>query len=74
MKKIIVIPVVVVVIGFILFCYSRQTGYVKLETPGVAVNLRGLHGVFWKNLQLDPSPDPVRILSANILHCMEALP
>lgn len=61
MKKIIVISVVVVVlIGLILFYYSRQTGYVKLETPGVAVNLRGLHGVFWKNLQIGPSTDPVK--------------
>ena len=62
MKKIIVIPLIVVVlIGLILFYYSQQTGYVKLETPGVTVNLRGLHGVFWKNLQLGPSTDPVKI-------------
>ena len=61
MKKIIVIPVIVVVlIGLIVFYYSQQTGYVKLETPGVTTNLRGLHGVFWKNLQLGPSPDPVK--------------
>lgn len=63
MRKIIVIPVIVVVlIGLILFYYSQQTGYVKLETPGVTVNLRGLHGVFWKNLQIGPSTDPVKTL------------
>ena len=61
MKKIIVIPVIVLVlIGLVLFYYSRQTGYVKLETPGVSVGLRGLHGVFWKNLQIGPSIDPVK--------------
>jgi hypothetical protein len=61
MKKIIVIPVIVVVlIGFILFYYSQQSGYVKLATPGVTVGLRGLHGVFWKNLQIGPSTDPVK--------------
>jgi len=61
MKKIIVIPVIVVVlIGLIIFYYSRQTGYVKLEIPGVTVNLRGLHGVFWKNLQIGPSTNPVK--------------
>ena len=62
MKKIIVIPVIVVVlIGLIVFYYSQQSGYVKLETPGVTVGLRGLHGVFWKNLQIGPSTDPVKI-------------
>jgi hypothetical protein len=61
MKKIIVIPVIIVVlIGLILFIYSRQTGYVKLETHGVTVSLRGLQGVFWKNLQIGPSTDPVK--------------
>ena len=62
MKKIIVIPVIVVVlIGIILFYYSRQTGYVKLATTGVKLNLRGLHVVFWKNLQIGPSTDPIKI-------------
>ncbi len=61
MKKIIVIPVIVVVlIGLILFYYSQQSGYVKLATPGVTVGLRGLQGVFWKNLQIGPSTDPVK--------------
>jgi hypothetical protein len=61
MKKIIVIPLIIVVlIGLILFYYSRQTGYVKLETPGITVSLRGLHGVFWKNLQIGPSTDPAK--------------
>jgi hypothetical protein len=61
MKKIIVIPVIIVVlIGLILFYHSRQTGYVKLETPGVTVGLRGLHGVFWKNLRIGPSTNPVK--------------
>jgi len=61
MKKIIVIPVIVVVlIGLIVFYYSQQTGYVKLATPGVTVGLRGLQGVFWKNLQIGPSTDPVK--------------
>ncbi len=62
MKKIIVIPVIVVVlIGLVVFYYSQQSGYVKLETPGVTVGLRGLHGVFWKNLQIGPSTNPVKI-------------
>ncbi len=61
MKKIIVIPVIIVVlIGLILFYYAQQTGYVKLETPGITVGLRGLQGVFWKNLQVGPSTDPVK--------------
>jgi len=61
MKKIIVIPVIIVVlIGIILFYYSRQTGYVKLATTGVKLNLRGLHGAFWKNLQIGPSTNPVK--------------
>jgi len=62
MKKILVIPVIVVVlIGLIIFYYSRQTGYIKLEIPGVTVNLSGLHGVFWKKLQIGPSTEPVKI-------------
>jgi hypothetical protein len=62
MKKIMVIPVIIVVlIGIILLYYSQQTGYVKLATPGITVGLRGLHGVFWKNLQIGPSTDPVKI-------------
>ena len=61
MKKIIVIPVIVVVlIGLLVFYYSRQTGYVKLATPGVTVGLRGLHGEFWKKHQIGPSTDPVK--------------
>ena len=61
MKKIIVIPIIVVVlIGLVVFYYSQQTGYVKLATPGVTVGLRGLQGVFWKNLQIGPSTDPVK--------------
>lgn len=61
MKKIIVIPVIVVVlIGLVVFYYSQQTGYVKLATPGVTVGLRGLQGVFWKNLHIGPSTDPVK--------------
>ena len=61
MKKIIVIPIIVVVlIGLVVFYYSQQTGYVKLLTPGVTVGLRGLHGVFWKNLQIGPSTNPVK--------------
>jgi len=61
MKKIIVIPLIIVVlIGIIIFYYSQQSGYVKLETPGVTVGLRGLHGVFWKNLHIGPSTDPVK--------------
>jgi hypothetical protein len=61
MKKIIVIPLIIVVlIGLVIFFYSQQTGYVKLEIPGVTVNLRGLHGVFWKKLQIGPSTDSVK--------------
>ena len=61
MKKIIVIPVIfVILVGLILLYYSQQTGYVKLETPGVTVGLRGLQGVFWKNIQIGPSTDPVK--------------
>ena len=61
MKKIIAIPLIVVVlIGLAIFYYSQQTGYVKLEIPGVTVGLRGLHGVFWKNLQIGPSTDLVK--------------
>ena len=61
MKKIIIIPVIIVVlIGIFLLHYSLQAGYVRLETPGVTVNLRGLHGVFWKNLQIGPSTDLVK--------------
>ena len=61
MKKIIVIPLIIVVlIGLIIFYYSQQTGYVKLETPGVTVGFRGLHGVFWKKLRIGPSTNPVK--------------
>jgi hypothetical protein len=61
MKKIIVIPLIIVVlIGIVLLYYSQQTGYVKLETPGITVGLRGLHGVFWKNLHIGPSTNPVK--------------
>lgn len=61
MKKIIVIPLIIVVlIGIVLFFYLQQTGYIKLETTGITVNLRGLHGVFWKNLQIGPSTNPVK--------------
>jgi hypothetical protein len=62
MKKIIVIPLIIIVlIGLAIFFYSLQTGYVRLEIPGVTVNLHGLHGVFWKKLQIGPSTDPVKI-------------
>ncbi len=61
MKKIIVIPfIIVILIGLLIFYYSQQTGYVKLETPGITVGLRGLHSVFWKNLQIGPSTNPVK--------------
>ncbi len=61
MKKIIVIPLIIVVlIGIVLLYYSQQTGYVKLEAPGITVALRGLHGVFWKKLQIDSSTNPVK--------------
>lgn len=61
MKKIIVIPVIVVfLVGLILLYYSQQTGHVKLETPGVTVDLRGLHGEFWKKYQIGPSTNPVK--------------
>ena len=48
-------------VGLIVFYYSQQNGCVKLATSGVIVNLHGLHGVFWKNLQIGPSTDPVKI-------------
>jgi hypothetical protein len=61
MKKIIVISaIIVVLIGIILLYYSQQAGYVKIETPGVTVGLRGLHGVFWKNLEIGPSTVPIK--------------
>ena len=61
MKKIIVIPLIIIVlIGLAILYYLQQTGYVKLETSGVTVNLRGLHGIFWKKLQIGPSTDPVK--------------
>ena len=52
--------VLVVIVSSAIILYSKQTGYVKLETPGVTVDLRGLHGVFWENLQIGPSTDPVK--------------
>ena len=61
MKKIIVIPlIIVVVIGLVIFYYLQQTGYVKLETSGVTVSLCGLHGIFWKKPQIGPSTNPVK--------------
>jgi hypothetical protein len=40
MKKIIIIPVIIVVlIGIILFYYSQQTGYIKIEAPGFETDL-----------------------------------
>ena len=40
MKKIIVIPVIVIVlIGLVVFYYSRQTGYIKIEVPGFEADL-----------------------------------
>jgi len=40
MKKIIVIPVIVVVlIGIIFLYYSQQTGYIKIEAPGFETDL-----------------------------------
>ena len=62
MKKriIAILFIVVVLVGFVAFRYSQQTGSVRLATPGVTVGLRGLHGVFWKNLQVGPSTDPVK--------------
>jgi len=61
MKKIIVIPIIVVVlIGLIVLYYSQQTGYVNLVTPGVTVGLRGLHGEFWTKHQIGPSTNPVK--------------
>mgnify|MGYP001109089363 CR=1 FL=1 len=40
MKKIIVIPVIIIVlIGLIIFYYSQQTGYIKIEAPGFETDL-----------------------------------
>jgi hypothetical protein len=40
MKKILVIPVIIVVlIGIIFIYYSQQTGYIKIETPGFETDL-----------------------------------
>jgi hypothetical protein len=40
MKKIIVIPVIIVVlIGLIFLYYSQQTGYIKIEAPGFETDL-----------------------------------
>jgi len=40
MKKIIVIPVIIVaLIGLIIFYYSQQTGYIKIEAPGFETDL-----------------------------------
>ncbi|HCO92931.1 MAG TPA: hypothetical protein DIU00_03100 [Phycisphaerales bacterium] len=40
MKKIIVIPVIIVVlIGLIIFYYSQQTGYIKIEATGFETDL-----------------------------------
>jgi len=40
MKKIIVIPVIIVVlIGLTIFYYSQQTGYIKIEAPGFETDL-----------------------------------
>ena len=40
MKKIIVIPVIIVVlIGLAIFYYSQQTGYIKIEAPGFETDL-----------------------------------
>ena len=47
MKKIIIIPVIIVVlIGLIIFYYSQQTGYIKIEAPGFEtdLNLSGIWG------------------------------
>lgn len=74
MKKIIIIPLIVVVlIGIAIFYYSQQTGYIKLETPGVTVGLRGLHGEFWKNLQIGPTTNPVKTLVGQYLAPMGSL-
>ena len=40
MKKIIIIPVIIVVlIGIIFLYYSQQTGYIKIEAPGFETDL-----------------------------------
>ena len=60
MKKIAAIPLVAIfILGIAIYFYSQQTGSVKLETAGITVKLRGLHGVFWKSLQVGPSIEPV---------------
>jgi hypothetical protein len=40
MKKIIVIPaIVIILIGLVVFYYSRQTGYIKIEASGFETDL-----------------------------------
>jgi len=61
MKKIIVIPVIIVfLIGLTIFYYFRQTGYIKIEVPGIEadLNLRGR----WSHKAISlSSSEPVRI-------------
>ena len=61
MKKIIVIPLIIVVlIGLVIFYYSQQTGYIKIEVPGFETDLN-LSGR-WSNKTISlSSSEPVRI-------------